>query len=109
MSAHYLTPLEGQPNPCVHCPPIRPTLSLDRVIAVGFGYAGVTCDGVEVLREDSDAEFADNPTMAHAEALALAKPDADWRATFFGPLHGEVYQRQGEGKWVLVEKNEGFA
>ena len=107
--ADHMPPLPGSPNPCSCCPPIRATLSLDRVIAVGFGYAGVTCDGVEVLREDNDAEFGDNPTMADAEALALAKPDADWRATFFGPLHGETYQRQGEGLWVLVEKNEGFA
>ena len=77
------------------------------MIAVGFGYAGVTCDGTERLREVPELEAC--PTVGDAEALALREPDADWRIILDGPLHGETYQRQGVGRWVLVAKNEGFA
>lgn len=67
--------------------------------------------GVEVLRESHDEAISwdQQPTVAQAEALALLKPDADWRVILEGPLHGETYQRQGEGRWVLVVKNQGFA
>jgi len=47
-------------------------------------------------------------TVAQAEKVAAADPDHDWRIVLYAPLHGEVYQRQ-DGRWVLVEKNDGFA
>ncbi len=80
---------------------------MDKVIAVGFGSAGVSKDGVTVLHESQDYEEC--PTFADAEALAVLDPDHDWRAFLHGPLHGEVYQRQGEAHWVLVARDEGFA
>ena len=48
-----LPPLDGKPNPCANCPPILPTISLDSIIAVGFGDAHVERDGTEVWREPS--------------------------------------------------------
>ena len=105
MSWEKLPPVDGGPNPCLNCPPIRNILGMDRMIAVGFGYAGCTKDGVEVLGEDLDNLHE----VAEAEALAVADPDHDWRIVLDGPMHGETYQRQSAGKWVLVDKNEGFA
>lgn len=102
-----LPALPGKGNPCLCCPPIPAKASMDKIIAVGFGSADVTRDGELVL----DGEHSEDGwiTFAHAEALAALDPDHDWRATLFGPLHGEVYQRHGPGEWMLVEKNEGFA
>ena len=60
--------------------------------------AGLTPDALREIRATVDAERE-----------AVIDPDHDWRVTLFGPLHGEVYQRQGEGEWLLVESNQGFA
>jgi len=108
MSWEKLPALEGKPNPCAHCPPILAEAHPEKVIAVGFGDAHVERDGVEVYREPSDGDEDDYWDFARAEQEAAKDPDHDWRAVLFGPLHGETYQRQ-DGKWVLVEKNEGFA
>jgi hypothetical protein len=81
------------------------------VIAVGFGFAACTKDGQVVLEEPQgdDTDWDDYPTGADAENLAAADPDHDWRIQIEGPLSGRTYQRQGEGNWVLVEQNVGFA
>lgn len=81
---------------------------MGKLIAVGFGSAYVTCDGLVVLdgeRPPTD-EFV---TFSDAEALAIADPDHDWLVVLHGPLHGETYQRQGAEQWVLIATNEGFA
>lgn len=109
MSFEKLPPLEGKGNPCLNCPPILPSLPLDRVIAVGFGSSGVRRNG-ECIWEEMDAEESGEYwQVSDAEAHAMKDPDADWRIFFHGPLHGEEYQRQGVGQWVLVKKDEGFA
>ena len=102
-------PLPGRANPCLNCPPIEDTLDMDRTIAVGFGQAFVSKDDETVWYESPDTEFEDCWTVAHAEEIAGADPDHDWRIVMHGPMHGETYQRQGEGRWVLVESNDGFA
>jgi hypothetical protein len=105
-----LPPLDSKANPCGCCPRIPTQASLEKIIAVGFGTANVTRDNEMVLdgeRMSHDGETW--ATFADAEALALADPDHDWRVTLDGPLHGETYQRQGDGVWLLVETNEGFA
>ena len=104
-----LDPLEGKNNPCLCCPPILKELSPDAIIAVGFGCATLECDGEVVI--DGERAWRDGNkkvTCADAEVLAARDPDHDWRIILYGPLHGEVYQRQ-DGKWLLVEKNQGFA
>src|SRR6266566_6039967 len=104
-----LPPLDGQPNPCANCPPILAEAHPEKLIAVGFGDACVMRDGEEVYREPQDMVREDAFwDFARAEEEAAKDPDHDWRAVLFGPLHGETYQRQ-DGKWLLVEKNEGFA
>ncbi len=100
--------VDGGPNPCLNCPPIVRKLDLRRHIAVGFGYAGVTCDGEEVWTERGD-EYANTWTVRKAETRARKDPDHDWRIVMDGPMHGETYQRHGQNEWVLVERNQGFA
>ena len=107
----WLTPLDTKQNPCLCCPPIYAEAPPDKLIAVGFGSADVTCDGRVVYVEpvnDDDSGEGDFWDFARAETEAAKDPDHDWRASLFGPLHGETYQRQ-DGKWLLVETNQGFA
>lgn len=108
MSWKRLKPLMGRQNPCLNCPPIAPKLELGRRIAVGFGYAALECDGRPVWVE-SDEGYASCWTVKKAERHAAKAPNHDWRIVLHGPMHGETYQRQGKGSWVLVEKNSGFA
>lgn len=111
MTWEQLPPLPGRNNPCLNCPPIEDTLDMRRTIGVGFGQAFVAKDDETVWYEKYTDEDEDDPcwTVAQAEDAAVADPDHDWRIVMDGPMHGETYQRQGEGRWVLVAKNDGFA
>ena len=80
------------------------------MIAVGFGSAGYSRDGVQLWDEGTTEEGEEKlPTVADVEELAKADPDHDWRIFFFAPLYESEYQRQGDGVWVLVRKGMGFA
>lgn len=108
ISVNHEHPVEGGPNPCPHCPPIPTQASMDKLIAVGFGCAVVKRDGQTVLdgERPPNEEFL---TFADAEALACLEPERDWCVVLNGQLHGETYQRQGDGVWILIERNDGFA
>lgn len=101
-------PIEGGPNPCPHCPPIPTQAPMDKLIAVGFGFASVARDGEQVI-DCENPPGEEYLTFADAEAMAAIDPDHDWRVILYGPLHGETYQRQGVEQWVCIERNEGFA
>jgi hypothetical protein len=122
--AYWLPPItenEREPHSCLVCEAAgaKPlTFPMHGLIAVGFGFAACTKDGRPVLEEPQQRfdeagepvdEAFDYPTGADAEKLAAADPYHDWRIQIEGPLSGRTYQRQGEGNWVLVEQNEGFA
>lgn len=95
---------------CLNCPSPTKKASLDRPIAVGFGAAYVTRDGEEVYDGERDLHDGKEPrTIREVEEKAAADPDHDWQIVLHGPLHGETYQRHGEGEWVCVETNQGFA
>lgn len=87
----------------------RTDLEPTRTIAVGFGSANYSRDGVTLWSESPCDEDQQCPTVADVEALAAADPDHDWRIAFFAPLYDAEYQRQGDGVWVLVSKGPGFA
>lgn len=112
---HWLPPITAEKRKghgCVICEAhgvLRTVAPPDMLIAVGFGYAGVTKDGREVWSEPSELDFDKCWTVAKAEEAAAHEPDADWRITLEAPLAGRTYQRQGENNWVLVEQNMGFA
>lgn len=84
-------------------------LSMDSVICVGFGDASLLKDGETVWREEYGTEFHECLTVAQAEEMAAKEPDCDWRIHIIGPLSEFYYQRQGDNKWVLYKRGEGFA
>lgn len=105
-----LPALDGRPNPCLCCPPIPAKAEMDKLIAVGFGAAYVCRDDKMVLDGERLTQETDKwVTFQAAEDMAKLDPDHDWRIVLHGPLHGETYQRHGDGEWVLVESNQGFA
>lgn len=80
------------------------------VIAVGFGDALVTKNGKPVYKEPYDFKSEkDFWTVQDAENEAVKDPDNDWRIVLYAPLYGRTFQRQGDGEWVLIEENMGFA
>mgnify|MGYP001115902698 CR=1 FL=1 len=88
----------------------RSDLEMSRKIAVGFGSAGYSKDGVTLWEEQEAGDDWDKiHTVADVEKLALADPDHDWRIFFFEALYEAEYQRQADGVWVLVRKGKGFA
>lgn len=82
---------------------------MDMLIAVGFGMAVVTKDGLPVYQEHRNMEEADFWTTQEAENAALADPDHDWQIILEAPLRGRTYQRHAPGQWVLIDSNPGFA
>lgn len=101
-----LPAIEGKLGGCLNCGPRPSFFPADGVIAVGFGYAGLHCDGKMVYAEE---EGKGEMTGAQAEALAAADPDHDWQIVLEGPMSGRTYQRHAAGEWALVEQNPGFA
>jgi len=84
------------------------TMSMDAILAVGFGDVNVTCDDKCVYSE-TVVENEQFWTGQNAEDAASKDPDHDWRVHFYAPLYEAHYQRQGEKHWVLVDKGQGFA
>lgn len=87
----------------------RRCLPLDKVIAVGFGAAWVSCDSNTVWQEDSHAEWESLWTVRQAEDAAMKNPDADWRIHIVGALAEGHWQRQAANEWVMYEAGQGFA
>lgn len=104
------TPVSAGTVPCLICGcGAHASLSMDRLLAVGFGDVSVTKDGELIWSETQvpkDGEFWEGKD---AEAAALSDPDHDWRVTFIAPLYDSEYQRQGDGHWPLIRKGLGFA
>lgn len=103
---------------CLCCGTPTDLFPMDGVIAVGFGEASVTKNGLSVYDEpqvylDDNGEPIDEDlqywTGADAEKAAEADPDHDWQISKYGPMYSAVYQRHGPGQWVLVERSAGFA
>ena len=110
MSASFtkLPPIEGS-TVCTTCGAgAKSDLSLDSIIAVGFGSAGYSKDGKELWSEQEAVDGIYH-TVGDVESIAKSSPDHDWRIYYFGPMWEGEYQRQGNGIWVLVSKGDGFA
>jgi hypothetical protein len=85
------------------------TLSMDSLLAVGFGDASVTKNGIAIYSENLANSQDEFWQCKDAEAKALQDPENDWRIHFHAPLYEAHYQRHGPGHWVLIEKGDGFA
>ena len=101
--------IEGTFGGCLNCGPRPSFFPAEGVIAVGFGFAALTRDGVVVYEEQQVARETDFLTGEAAESMAAADPDHDWRIILDGPLSGRTYQRHEAGQWALIEQNQGFA
>lgn len=108
-----LEPIGAVRTGCLCCPPKAEAAPLDWDPDPGFGIVYLKRDGQTVLdymrhydETDGDATCL---TVQDFEDRAAGDSDHDWRFEIHGPLGGVVYQRQGEGEWVAVEKLEGFA
>ena len=78
-------------------------LALEAILAVGFGFVNVTRDGVPIWCGDDE-----DMTLHQFENQATREP-GDWRVRFEGPMSERLYQRHGDGLWVLVFQGHGFA
>lgn len=95
---------------CMHCSTACLKAPMDMWICVGFGSAVATRDGELVYDGESEFHAGNEPkSVGDIEELAKEDPDHDWRIIKHGPMHGETFQRQGDGEWVCVESNQGFA
>lgn len=94
---------------CLCCGTPTSMFPMDAWIAVGFGGAGVTKDGIDVWSENQMADTDEIWTGEKAEEAAAADPDHDWRIYKHAPLYDAVYQRHAPGQWVLIERGMGFA
>ncbi len=113
MNFELLTPITGSAHACLNCATsgvhgAHESLSMNRILAVGFGGCYVTRDG-ETVYDEQSVENNAYWTGADAESAAVSNPDHDWRVSFIAPLHEAEYQRQGVAHWILVRKGMGFA
>ena len=108
MSYDKLPAIEGGHGGCIHCGFQQSILPMESLIAVGFGYAAVSKDSVEVYNEKY-VEGEHYWACQDAENEAQKDPDHDWRIHIVAPLSERHYQRQGENKWILYKKGVGFA
>lgn len=87
------------------CSSVSEIAELEWIVGVGYGDACITRDDIVVYQETND----EDRYLKEFEEMARKDPNHDWRMTLMSALHGEVYQRQGDEKWVLIESNQGFA
>lgn len=105
-----LEPIKATIRGCAACGRLVEKADMNMLIAVGFGDAYVSKDGVQIYNELDCQEDADKFwTFQDAENEALKDPDHDWRVVLYAPLRGRTFQRHGAKEWVLVEENMGFA
>jgi hypothetical protein len=103
-----LDPIEPHYVGCLCCAGAGTELPMGTVLYSGFGGWRIEKNGEVFFEDESNKGWEDFKKLSEIEDVASKEPDEDWRAICDTPLHGETYQRQ-EGKWVLVEQNEGFA
>lgn len=105
---NHLPPIKSKHIGCLCCPGSESCLPMDTTLYSGFGGWSITCDDELWFRENSETEWEHCRTLQDIETTVQASPNHDWRAVLDAPLRGAVYQRQN-GKWLLIEENEGFA
>ena len=105
----FIRPWPGsRSSGCLNCPPKPDSLPLHCNPHPGFGAVLLYRDREAVDCVVTDDEAA-GYEVKHHEVLAAADPDHDWRIKVDGPMSDATYQRQGDGRWVLIEKGMGFA
>ena len=99
-------PIEGREMGCGAFPQTAPEiLPLNRNMHPGFGEILFLCND-ELLMQINYSHFFD--TMQYFENMSK-NYKGDLRIIINAPLYELEYQRQGEGKWVLIKQGQGFA
>lgn len=80
----------------------------DAPLAVGVGYAALTCDGVPIFEAECFA-LEDVWTVRDAEQLAAREPARDWRIHLVALRDERHYRRSPDGRWVLYERGYGLS
>ena len=84
------------------------TLAPDALVAVGFGYAALTRDGVPVFEADcGDLERA--ISVRDAEAIAAAAPEHDWCIHLVAQRDERHYRRVADGRWTIYRRGYGLS
>ena len=116
-----LPALEYGPQACLRCPSKPVHAPLDWQPHPGFGMLTLTRNGEtpdewyafadEIVERDQWCVIrrGETVTLAEIEQAVAQDPDHDWRLRVDSALYDATYQRQGPGRWVLVEKGQGFA
>lgn len=103
-AAKKAKPIQGRIKGCLHAGVAQQHLSMDAMLAVGFGSVDVSVGKVTLWGGDDPTI-----TVRRVEKLAATRPELDWRIRYNGPLSGTSYQRTGPSTWVLVSQDQGFA
>ena len=86
--------------------PLNSEASLNMLIAIGFG-------SIDLIKNGNKIEipnFVEGETrLKDLEKIAIKEPLVDWKLKINDPLWGATWQRQGTGKWIVVDTNKGFA
>lgn len=99
----------GKQQPCLHAGVAESLFPPDGYIGVGFGFAGITCDGSTIWSENEQDGGVEEMHGKDAEVMAAADTDHDWRIVLEGPLSARTYQRHDKDRWVLISQGDGFA
>ncbi len=87
-------------------------LSMDRHMSVGFGT--VTCTRDKVVIYDKNEHKRNHgedsiPNASYFEEMATKDPEHVWRIWFDAPRYEQLFGRQEDGRWLLIEVGNGFA
>lgn len=84
-------------------------VSLDTCLAVGFGSAVVSKNGIVVIDCEAIVRRTGRMvTLAHVEHQAAAEP-GEWRAHVVAPFYEIECRREGPRRWVATKLGDGFA
>jgi hypothetical protein len=89
---------------CLCCGGTKSTASLNTIIFSDCDT--ITKNGERIFPLSNDEA---DKRLSDFEEMAKKEPDADWRYSFLMALRDGEYQRQGEGKWVLIKSGQGYA
>lgn len=106
MKVKFEKPLTKGYCGCLNCGVTPIKLTLNSLIAAGFGLACIKRNGKVIYQEDTNAEKY--PRLNRFELMAR-KRGGDWRFELNLPLRNAEYQRQGKNNWVLIKSGMGFA
>ena len=65
-------------------------------------------DGEIFYWADSDLKWEEYKTLTDIEKIARRTPKSKWQVILNNPMRGATWERK-RGKWILIERNKGFA